>query len=42
MSGGSTMYDGIADRLEMELNKLAPKAGSAKVIANADRYYSVW
>ena len=42
MSGGSTMYDGIADRLEMELNKLAPKAGSVKVIANADRYYSVW
>jgi len=42
LSGGSTLYEGLPDRLSNELNKLAPQAGMVKIIAPADRYYSVW
>jgi actin beta/gamma 1 len=42
LSGGSTMYQGLPDRLEKELDKLCPRAGQVKVIAGQDRYYSVW
>jgi len=42
MSGGSTMYEGLPERLEKELDSLAPQPGMAKIVAPADRYYSVW
>jgi len=42
LSGGSTLYEGLPDRLEMELNKLAPQSGMVKIIATKDRYFSVW
>ena len=42
LSGGSTLYEGLPDRLEKEMDKLAPAAGMVKIIASPDRYYSVW
>jgi actin beta/gamma 1 len=42
MSGGSTMYEGIADRLTKEMTALAPATMSIKVVAPPERKYSVW
>ena len=42
LSGGTTLYEGLPDRLEKEVAALCPKAGDVKIIASADRYYSVW
>ena len=41
MSGGTTMYAGIADRLSKELTALAPTS-IIEVIAPPERKYSVW
>lgn len=42
LSGGTTLYEGLPDRLSQELNKLAPQSGMVKIIATSDRYYAVW
>lgn len=42
LSGGTTMYTGLADRLKSEITKLAPAGANVKVIASADRKYAVW
>jgi actin beta/gamma 1 len=42
MSGGSTMFPGIAQRLHKEMVKLAPSAMKIKLIAPPERKYSVW
>ena len=42
LSGGSTLYEGLPDRVEQEVDKLCPQQGVVKVIATKDRYYSVW
>lgn len=42
VSGGTTLYKNLPDRLELELDKLAPQPNMAKVVATPDRYYSVW
>jgi len=42
LSGGSTMYEGLPDRISKEVDALCPQSGCVKVIASADRYYSVW
>jgi len=42
MSGGTTMYDGMADRLKAELTSLAYAGSEIRIIAPADRKYSVW
>jgi actin-related protein len=42
LSGGTTLYEGLPDRLEKELAKLVPNSNEVKVIAQKDRYYSVW
>ena len=42
LSGGSTMYPGIADRVHKEITALAPPAIKVKVIAPPERKYSVW
>merc|ERR1712159_573471 len=42
MSGGTTMYAGIADRLSKELTALAPASMKVKIIAPPERKYSVW
>nr|VZI26726.1 unnamed protein product [Spirometra erinaceieuropaei] len=42
LSGGSTMYPGIADRMNKELTSLAPSSMKLKIIAPPERKYSVW
>jgi actin-related protein len=44
LSGGTTMYAGLAERLLKEVKMLCPNAISSKVkvVAGDDRYYSVW
>jgi actin beta/gamma 1 len=42
MSGGSTMYEGLAPRLEKEMVSLAPSTMKIKVVAPPERKYSVW
>jgi len=42
LSGGSTMYDGIADRLTKQMVELAPSTMKIKVVAPPERKYSVW
>lgn len=42
MSGGSTMYEGIADRLKSELTALAPPGSEIRIVASPDRKYAVW
>ncbi|SPQ96800.1 Actin II [Plasmodiophora brassicae] len=42
MSGGSTMYDGLATRLQKEVAALAPSSMRVKVVAPPERKYSVW
>ena len=42
MSGGTTMYEGIADRVEKEMTALAPPTMKVKVVAPPERKYSVW
>merc|ERR1712109_207469 len=42
MSGGTTMYPGIADRMQKEITNLAPSTMKVKIIAPPERKYSVW
>ncbi|XP_013393874.1 actin, cytoplasmic 2 [Lingula anatina] len=42
LSGGTTMYPGIADRVHKELIALAPSSMKVRVIAPPERKYSVW
>ncbi|ELP84947.1 actin, putative, partial [Entamoeba invadens IP1] len=42
LSGGTSMYPGINDRLEKEMVALAPPTMKIKVIAPPERKYSVW
>ncbi|CAH0478853.1 unnamed protein product [Peronospora belbahrii] len=42
LSGGSTMFPGIGDRMTKEMTKLAPAAMKVKIITPPERKYSVW
>lgn len=42
LSGGTTMFEGIGERLLKEIEMRAPKSISVKVIASPDRRYAVW
>jgi actin, other eukaryote len=42
LSGGSTMYEGIGERLLKEIEDRAPKSIWVKVIASPDRRFAVW
>jgi len=42
MSGGSTMYPGIAERMTKELTNMAPPSMKVKVVAPPERKFSVW
>jgi len=42
MSGGTTMYAGVADRMQKEITSLAPSTLKIKIIAPPERKYSVW
>ena len=42
LSGGTTMFTGIADRITKEITALAPSTMKIKVVAPPERKYSVW
>jgi len=42
MSGGTTMFEGIAERVTKEVTNLAPNSMKIKVVAPPERKYSVW
>ncbi|KAJ5076453.1 actin [Anaeramoeba ignava] len=42
LSGGSTMFPGISDRFQKEINQLAPPNMKVKIIAPPERKYSTW
>ncbi|TVU04269.1 hypothetical protein EJB05_50154, partial [Eragrostis curvula] len=42
LSGGSTMFEGFADRLSNEITALAPTSMEIQVVAPSERKYSVW
>lgn len=42
LSGGNTMFPGIADRMQRELTSLAPSTMKIKIIAPPERRFSVW
>jgi actin beta/gamma 1 len=42
LSGGTTMFPGIADRLQKEITALAPPAMKIKIIAPPERKLTVW
>ncbi|XP_024116514.1 actin, cytoplasmic 1-like [Oryzias melastigma] len=42
LSGGTTMYPGIADRMQKEITALAPPTMKIKIFAPPERKYSVW
>ena len=42
LSGGTTMYSGLPERMQKELTALAPSTMKIKVVAPPERKYSVW
>uniref|UniRef100_A0A915LYI3 Actin n=1 Tax=Meloidogyne javanica TaxID=6303 RepID=A0A915LYI3_MELJA len=42
LSGGSTMYPGISDRMQKEITALAPSETKIKITAPLERKYSAW
>jgi actin len=42
MSGGTTMFNGVAERMQKEIKALAPDSMTIKIIAPPERKYSVW
>jgi len=42
LSGGSTMYAGIQERMTKEVTNLAPSTMKIKIVAPPERKYSVW
>jgi actin-related protein len=42
LSGGSTMYPGITDRLQKEMQLIVPNSVKPRIIAPPERKYSVW
>ncbi len=42
LSGGSSMFPGITDRMNKEMSALAPATMKVKIIAPPERKYSVW
>jgi len=42
LSGGTTMFSGIGERMTKELTALAPSTMKIKVVAPPERKYSVW
>jgi len=42
LSGGTTMFEGIAERMTKDLTNLAPASMKIKVVAPPERKYSVW
>lgn len=42
LSGGTTMYPGITERMTKELNAITPSGTNVRVVAPPERKYSVW
>lgn len=42
LAGGTTMFEGIAERMTKEIKNLAPPAMTVKVVAPPERKYSAW
>ena len=42
LSGGTSMFNGIADRMQKEMTALAPPTMKIKIVAPPERKYSVW
>ena len=42
LSGGTTMFSGIEDRIQKDLTALAPRAAKIKITSPEERKYSVW
>merc|ERR1719333_308377 len=42
MSGGTTMFQGLSDRLQAEITALCPSSMQVKIVAPPERKYSVW
>lgn len=42
LSGGTTMYSGLPERMQKEITALAPSTMKVKVVAPPERKYSVW
>jgi len=42
LSGGTTMFPGLADRLSKEISSLTPSSVKVKVVAPNERKFSVW
>lgn len=42
LSGGTTMYNGLPERMQKEISNLAPSTIKVKVVAPPERKYSVW
>lgn len=42
LSGGTTMYNGLPERMQKEITNLAPSTIKVKVVAPPERKYSVW
>ncbi|GAA29609.2 Actin-3 [Clonorchis sinensis] len=42
LSGGTTMFPGIADRMQKDISALAPSTMKIRIVAPAERKYSVW
>ncbi|MHA1781137.1 MAG: actin, cytoplasmic 2, partial [Candidatus Thorarchaeota archaeon] len=42
LSGGSTMFDGLKERLLNEISELVPENVEVRIIAPPERQYSVW
>lgn len=42
MSGGTTMYQGLSERITKELTRLVPPSSHVRVVAPPERKYSVW
>ena len=42
MSGGTTMYPYLADRVQTEIEALVPNSARVRISAPAERKFSVW
>lgn len=42
LSGGTTMYNGLQERLQASMTRLAPASVKVKIVAPPERKYSVW
>jgi actin beta/gamma 1 len=40
--GGTTMFEGLQERMQKEITALAPAGNKIRVLAPAERKYSVW